>query len=182
MFFTSYNYTFITLLILSIILFGFLLFLLDKNNKKPLDKIFIISIGLLMFWLCCCVIQIFSVKKYNANPLYFDYLTYISICLLPVSFFFMALIFIKTRIHFKPKYLLLFVVPIISLLILWTNNYHNLFYVTYSTIISESVFGPYFYVHTTYTYVLFAISILLLYLIKNSSFFSKQAVSLIIGT
>ena len=134
------NPTFITLFILSIVLLCFLVFLLNKKNKKQLDKIFIVSIGLLIFWLLCYIIQIFAVEKYNANPLYFDYFTYISVCLLPVSFFFMALIFTKTKIHLRPKYMLLFVVPIISLIVLWTNNYHHLFYEVYSTDFSECVY------------------------------------------
>ncbi len=180
------NYTTMnmTLIILCIFLIFLFTFILHKKNKKQLDKSFLVSIGLLIFWLLCAIAQIFATNKSNINPIYFDYFTYISICFLPVSFFFMALIFIKTKIKFKLKYLLLFIVPILSLLLLWTNEYHHLFYVVYSVNLEYTVYGPYIYIHLVYTYILFAISLLILikYSIKNAGFFSKQAVLIIIGT
>ena len=178
--FTSIN---ITLIVLYIVLLSLFVFLIRKKHKNQLDKSFIILIGILLFWILCLIIQIISVKKFNANPLFFDYFTYIAICFLPVSFFFMVLIFIKTKINFKAKYLLLFIIPIISLIVLWTNNYHHLFYRVYSINISDTIFGPYIYIHSYYTYALLVISLgmLLKYSIKNSGFFSKQAILVLTG-
>ena len=157
--------------------------LIRKKRKKQLDKMFIITFGLLIFWLFCLILQIYSINHLDINPIYFDYFAYISICFLPIAFFFIAIIFGQTKISFKKRYIILFIIPIISLLVLWTNNYHHLFYVTYSNNISETVYGNYIYVHTLYTYALFAISlaILIKYSTKNSGFFSKQAILIIIG-
>ena len=82
----------------------------------------------------------------------FDYFVYIPICFVPIAVLFMGIIFANTKIKFKKRYLLLFIVPIISLLVLWTNDYHSLFYETYSTNIAETVYGPYMTIHNIYSY------------------------------
>ena len=78
-------------------------------------------------------------NPYGIEPIYFDYFTYIGICFVTIAIFFVGLVFAKTKVKFKPKYLLLFIIPIMSLLVLWTNDYHHLFYENYSTNIAESV-------------------------------------------
>ena len=97
--------------------------------------------------------------------------------------FFMALIFSRTKIKFNKWYCLLFIIPITSLLVLWTNNFHHLFYKVYSTNFIDTVYGNYFYVHTYYTYILYGVSLFIFikYSIRNSGFFSKPAILIVIG-
>lgn len=181
---TASNTTTLGILVLLSVLFIMLLnYILSRKNKKQLDKIILIAIGLALFWMLCSILQIFGSTMFNINPLYFDYFTYISICFLPVTFFFTALIFSRTKINFTKKYYLLFVIPTLSLIMLWTNNIHHLFYQIYSTDTSATVFGAYFYIHYIYTCILSAISLFILmkYSIKNSGFFSKQAILIFIG-
>ena len=142
--------------------------LLTQNNKKPLTKIFIILFGLMLFWLTCMILQIIFLNKYDINLKYFFNLYYISICFLPIAFYFMAIIFENGRLDFKRYYLLLFIIPITSLLLLWTNDLHHLFYKEYSMSLSTA-YGPWFYVHTYYTFLIFGISLFILmrYSIKN---------------
>ena len=103
---------------------------------------------------------------------------------MPVSLFFVAIIFKNTKIRFKKRYLLLFVIPLLTLAILYTNKYHHLFYKMYSSNLNEMIYGPYFYVHTIYTYGLLLISmgIMINSSFKNSGAFSKQTVLIVIGT
>jgi len=97
--------------------------------------------------------------------------------------FFTSLVFANTKAKLKKVYLLL-IIPIISLIVLWTNDYHHLFYKVYSINLNETISGSYMTVHLIYTYGLFIISItnLLKYTIKNAGFFSKQSIFIIIGT
>ena len=170
------------LVFVSAILVIFLKTLIKPKEKKDLSKIFILIFGLMLFWLICMILQIMFLDKYNINLKYFFDLYYISICFLPVAIYFMAVIFENGKIEFKKSYLLLIVIPITSLILLWTNDLHYLFYKEYSMSLSTA-YGPWFYVHTYYTYLLFAIGLikLLRYSIKNSGFFSKQAIMIIIG-
>ena len=178
------NIEFILLVIstLSIILLIF-----NITRKRPLSQlqyafksllvnILIISVGVISQLVCTTV--------GNVGPIIFENFIYIGTCLLPVSLFFVAIIFKNTKIRFKKRYLLLFVIPLLTLAILYTNKYHHLFYKMYSSNLNEMIYGPYFYVHTIYTYGLLLISmgIMINSSFKNSGAFSKQTVLIVIGT
>ena len=157
---------------------------LNYKKKKQINTAFIFFIVCLLI---CCVGQLASLlfaDSLHIPLIYFDYFVYIGTCFLPVAFWFFSLVFSKTKIQFKNSYLLLFIIPILSIIILWTNDFHHLFYVTYSQETSGTVFGPYFYVHSIYTFALFFVTLMSLirYSIRNSGFFSKQSVLIIIGS
>lgn len=175
----------------SIILFAILILLCvlfyyikKKQNNNQLSKIFIIDIALIILQCLCTFIQTLLIPL-NNNELIFkvEYITYISNVFMPVALFFTSLIFANTKIKFKKWYILLFIIPIVSLIVLWTNDLHHLFYKTYSTNLNETVFGSYTIVYQIYTYLLFFIDCyyLLKYSIKNASFFSKQSILLVVG-
>lgn len=158
-------------------------YLIRSKHRTQLHNIFIVNNVLLTFWCIMLLIQIFSVSKYNTNPIFFDYFVYISACFIPVSIYFTGIIFENTRIHFRKRYILLFIIPIISLLILWTNDFHHLFYEVYSTDISNAIYGPYISVHHIYSYLVLFLGVfhLLRFSIKNSGFFSKQSLLIVLG-
>ena len=176
-----------TTILLGISIFAniFLLLLMSKSvNKNQLKKVF--SCNLICLLICTVgqMAQLLFSDKFGIPPIYFDYFVYIGTCLLPVSVFFTGLVFANTKIKFKKKYLLLFIVPIISLLVLWTNDYHQLFYKNYSVDFQINEYGPYFTtIHSIYSYVLIGIGIIhmLKFSIKNAGFFSKQSILIVLG-
>ena len=154
-----------------------------QKDRKQLHNVFclnlfcslIISVGVL----CQAVCNYF----FSIPSIWFENIIYIGTCFLPITVFFTSLIFTNTKISFKKSYLLLFVIPILSLLVLWTNDYHHLFYIQYSSSFTDTIYGPYFYVHSVYTYLLLIIGIgrLLIFSIRNAGFFSKQSLLISIG-
>ena len=171
------NINLIMLIISTIITFILFFYLRKLVNQNTLKSIFLVNLTLVLIWNIALLCQLLFAKKLNINPIYFDYVAYIGICFLPVSIFFTSLVFSKTKVKFKKEFLLLFIVPIISLLVLWTNDFHHLFYQSYSTTLNDSVYGPYMTIHSVYTYSLFGLALIFLlkYAIHNSGFFSKQA-------
>lgn len=169
------------LLVLSVFLIIILfIYIINRRNRKQLHYIFSINL------FCVLVISIGVLCQAiftNINPILFENFIYIGTCFLPVSIYFTGLIFVNTKIKFKKYYLLFFIVPIISLLVLWTNQYHNLFYVVYSASFQDTIYGPYFYIHTLYSYSLLIVGMLKLFFfsIKNSGLFSKQSILICIG-
>ena len=155
-------------------------------KKKPVTQI---QKFLALMLICVIIIYIglitqrLFVVSFNANPIYFEDFIYIGTCLIPVMFFLIASSFVNTKIKFTKKYALLFVIPILSLIMLFTNNYHHLFYENYSFNFDEMVYGPYMYVHLLYTYGLFFISALMMFnhAAKTSGFFSMQSIFIVIG-
>jgi len=154
-----------------------------QKDRKQLHNVFclnlfcslIISVGVL----CQAVCNYF----FSIPSIWFENIIYIGTCFLPLTVFFTSLIFTNTKMTFKKSYLLLLVIPILSLLVLWTNDYHHLFYIQYSSSFTDTIYGPYFYVHSIYTYLLLIVGIgrLLIFSIRNAGFFSKQSLLISIG-
>ena len=175
----------VLLLFVSCILICFLLsYLLKVKNKKQLHKIFIVLLFLLVFWFIGIISQILFANKFNIPPVYFEYFVYISACFLPSCLYFMSVALVETKIKFKKRYLLLFIIPIIVLITLWINDFHHLFFKVYSTNMDEIVPGPMHIINAIYTYALlfWSITSLLKYTIKNSGFFSKQLILIVVGS
>lgn len=172
----------VALVISSFLTMILIIYLSTRKNKNQLQEIFIVDSSLVLVWCILLVAQKYFCAT-NINPIVFDYFIYICICFLPVSFLFTGLIFSNTRITLKKRYLLLFIVPITSLIMLWTNNWHHLFYENYSINMNETIFGKYFYIHNIYTLALYFIGLIYLvkYSIKNSGIFSKQAMLIIVA-
>lgn len=176
--------TFSGLTISAILIFALMVYLLRTKKKTQLHIVFMLNCFLTFLWSIFLIAQILLVPKFNLEPIVFDYVVYIGICFLPVSLLFTGVIFANTKVKFTWKHCLLFIVPIVSLLVLWTNDKHHLFYEHYSTNFTETVYGPYFNIHSIYSYVCIIIGLwfLISYAIKNSGFFSKQCILIMIGT
>ena len=175
----------ISLLLVPLVIVTIMFFILLKSTKKnQIKNVFITILFLMILWFIELILQLICSSKFNINPQFFENFVYISACFVPVLILFLAMSFVKTKIKLIPNYLILFVVPIISLLVLWTNNYHHLFYIKYSTNFRETIFGPYFTIHSLYSYLCIGIGmvVLLVYSIKNSGIFSKQSILFVIGT
>ena len=176
-------YSVILLIVLFLISMLFI-YIIRKIAKSQLRSFFLANI-VLLFILCFSVFlgSILS-KRLNIAPIYFDYFSYIGSCFLPISLFYTANVFLKTKVKFEKWHVLLFIVPILSLLVLWTNDFHYLFYQNYSIYINETTFGSFFYVYEIYTYALLVVDIILLlrFPIKNAGFFSSQSILILIGS
>ena len=167
-------------ILISVILF---IFIAKSKSKNQIKRVFEINIGLVILLTASVLAQLLFAEKLNIDPVKFEYFSYIGGCFLPVSVFFTGLIFANTKIEFKKRYLLLFAIPIISLVSLWTNDYHHLFYAHYSVNFQKNVYGPIANIHNIYSYTLLFIGIiyLLKFSIKNSGFFSKQSILIVLG-
>ena len=170
----------ILLIVSFLICFSLFFYLIRLKSEKQICKPFI-CISLIQ--VIHCLSLILQILNPQINPILFENFAYISV-FLPVAILFAGIIYAKTEIKFRKSYLLLFVVPCLSLVLLWTNSSHHLFYEQYSTEMNETIPGPYFVVHSIYSYCLLFIGLLYLlrYSIKNSGFFSKQSIFIVLGT
>ena len=174
------------MLTISLIILLFLMGLLySKKGKKAsqLSRIFGACLLCMFIWIVSLMLQILF-QNTAVDPVLFEGFASFGACYIPVALLLLGISFSNTKIHFNWKYLLLLIVPTITTILMFTNNYHHLFYETYSTNLKECVTGPYAIVHSIYSYSLIAIGLiyLLRYSIKNSSFFSKQSVLILLGS
>ena len=178
------NITELILLIISVVACAISFSFVRKKVPRSQVKTSWIWVYICMIIMCLGMIgQITLSKALNIEPIYFEYITYLGNVFLSVALFFAAITFTNTKISFKIKYMLLFIIPIISLVVLWTNDLHHLFYVEYSIYPSQTVYGGFLYVYNAYSLTLLMVSLvyLLKYSIKNSGIFSKQAIMIIVA-
>lgn len=161
-----------------------LIYVLRTKGRSQLKTIFCVDLICVLVICLGVIFQDILSKYFSWNPWNFENFIYIGTCFLPVAIFFTGLIFAKTKITFKKKYLLFFIVPALSLIVLWTNDYHHLFYKIYSYLyLSDCKVGPYMIIHNIYSYTLLFLGVIQMVNVasKNSGFFSKQTLLIIVG-
>lgn len=161
-----------------------LIYVLRTKGRSQLKTIFCVDLICVLVICLGLIFQDILSKNFNWNPWNFEKFIYIGTCFLPVAIFFTGLIFAKTKITFKKKYLLFFIVPALSLIVLWTNDYHHLFYKIYSYLyLSDCKVGPYMIIHNIYSYTLLFLGVIQMVNVasKNSGFFSKQTLLIVVG-
>lgn len=173
----------LSLIISATLITGLLVYVLKIKNKTSLQNIFCLDL-LCVFIICVGVIlQTILSKLCNIPAINFENYIYIGTCFLPVCILFTGKIFSNPNYKLKRIDLFTLIIPITSLIILWTNNFHHLFYKVYSTNISKCVYGNWLIIHNIYSYTLLLIGII--YIIKasgkTSGFFSKQSLLIIAG-
>ncbi len=178
------NFQFVLLIFSNLASLFLLSYILKIKPHTQVQKFLILMLGCVIIIYFGLILQGLFHISFNIEPIYFENFIYIGTCMLPVMFYLMVASFVNTKIKFEKRYVLLFIIPIISLLMLFTNNLHHLFYKNYSFNFNEMEYGPYSLVHLGYTYGLFFISAVKMFnhSAKISGFFSKQSILIIIGS
>jgi len=171
------------LLVISTLVLLYFGLLIAKNSKKKQIHYAVLGITIsILIWNMAVLLYL----TFNNTPwllVVCEQMYFLGAIFVPVATLFTGLIFTKTRIKFTWKHALLFVVPIISVVMLFTNQYHNLFYTTFSLIPSKHIYGIYFTIHSIYSYLCIGIGLayLALFSINNYGFFFKQSLLIISG-
>lgn len=172
------------MLIVSILLMVFISrIILRMKRKQQIHYAFLLSNTCMLLW---STIRLIQKILYDTSGIFYptlEHLTYIAVCMLPVFLLMIGVVFAKTRIRWSWTYLVVLIVPTISIIIALTNSLHHLFIVKYSFISTEFVYGPYYPIHEFYSYgcILVGLWFLLSFSIKNSGFFSKQSLLIVVG-
>lgn len=152
------------------------------KKKGQMQYIFIPFISLLIIWNIGAGLERWFYFR-ELNYTVFQWTRYTGIFFIPVIVFLLGLIFTKTRINLTKKYCLLFIIPVLSFILLVTNDYHHLFCVKYSLFIKDVTYGKYFAIHASYSYllILIGISMFIYSSIRNSGFLSRQLIFIVSG-
>jgi diguanylate cyclase (GGDEF)-like protein len=159
-----------------------------RNRTKPGALPFVVLIALSTAWAIEAALELMSVSL-SAKLLWAD-IQYLSIVFVPVALLAMALDYTGNSAWLSRRNLsLLCVVPLISLGLQWTNAHHHLMRASawLDTAGAHPVvgrtFGPAFWVHATYSYVLIVVAVALLIhaAIVRPSAYRKQPAILVAG-
>jgi len=178
----SINYEFFILGITLLSQLILLLFLIRIKIKGQIHYAFISIILLLCIWNIGANLERSAYIKGYVNMVFVN-ISFFAVFFTPISVLSLCVIYAKTSIKFKYRYLLLFIVPMLSTIIILTNNYHHLFFEKYSFLRDDVTFGKYFVFHSIYSYSLMLIGIIymLYFTIKNTGVFSKQSIFMTLG-
>lgn len=172
--------------IADILILVLLVTLLAFKNKKQLHYFFLAYLAALFIWTTSVLCEHFSVLAGNFEmALIFENLAYVGISLNTVLVLFIGMSFVRTDLTLRFRHYLLFFVPALTQLVIWTNPLHHLFYVNYDFFHKSGiVVGPYFYVHTVYSYacLLIGIGYMVIFALKSSRAYLYQALLVNIGT
>ncbi len=154
------------------------------KNKKPLHKYFNLAILDIFLWCLVSLIQQYIGKSDDITiSILISNLIDSFIGFLSFLLFFIGYAYSKSGYEINKKLNLLFLIPVISAILIWTNEFHHLVYIVYSNVNSERVRGFVAYAITIvdYAFVIVGLYYLLRFSIKNSGFFSKQSFLIVIG-
>ena len=168
--------------LLIIFLFFYLLF---AKQKKILHYLFIMTMVELVIWSVAVMLEVIFYNAGNNLYIFFECLVYSGGTLVPVSLLLIGYHYAKSDRAFSWKELLLFIIPVITIIMVFTNESHHLFYVSYSLAPGLPVeIGPYFYVHSFYSYACIITGLVFLchFAIKNLGRLSPQAFLVTIGS
>jgi two-component system sensor histidine kinase HupT/HoxJ len=167
-----------------IFLVGILIYVLKLKNKTQLHYAFISFISATLIWTAGYLGLFYWYYCFNYDNTLFIKVVFTGVILTPLSVFFLGYIFAYSRIKITFKFKLLFVIPLISLIIMYTNEYHGLFYTYFSAQnVTYRSYGYWTTIHIIYSYILVFVGLwyLIYFTIKNSGFFSNQSKLILTG-
>lgn len=148
------------LIVIILLISSFLIGLLRNRQILMIHKIYFSAAICLIVWLLALIGLEFTDPE-NGTLLYvWDGVTNLGVTTIPVFSLLLAIAYTKGYDSSLPKrYYLLFVIPIITNIMIWTNPLHHLYYKVFSLDNSTVEFGPYFNVHAAYCFLCTALSI-----------------------
>ncbi len=155
------------------------------RNKQLIHRAFFVLMLTVLVWAVGALFMLADSLQNRPIQVWTVDLAYIGLILTPVAIFYVGIIYARTTLKLSPIHLLSLVVPTLSLILLLTNSRHHLFYryYQYDQLTEAAALGPYFMIHTAYSYLcIFAGMLFLAYFsAKNAGFFSRQSIFIMSG-
>jgi len=160
-----------------------MLIFIAKTKRKQQIHYFSLILNLLIFiWNISLITEMYSQLLTHYSGMIFTNICFSAVAYVSVFVLFLGLSF-SSHVEFKKRNYLFLIFPTISNIMLWTNPLHHLFFVHYSEVSSEIIRGPFSYAQAIYAYLMLLTGIwfLVYFSIKNSGFFSKQSLLIVLG-
>ncbi|MBQ6905968.1 MAG: PAS domain S-box protein [Clostridia bacterium] len=171
---------------ISLIIVAYFIVWSRKTQKKRalLNKLFLFLSLAYSSWVIPLIIMRFVGTDNNDLMFFLDCLMQPGGALMSPLYLCIAISFVEGYEKMKTWMKLLFIFPLITVLISWTNPLHHLYYVEFSVVKSEIIFGPYILVSGAFNYIFLISGIVYMirFGLKNkTSLYWKQCVMFIIS-
>ena len=162
---------------------GMIIVVARSSQSSQIGTAFLVLLTFMAIWSIGTILELDVRLMTGISYLPLIYVSYIGICLAPVAILQLGKITLQPDWHPKLIHALFLVVPIISIVLVFTNSYHHLFFINFSLESAKAVYGPYYYFHSLYSYSLIAVGIIwmLMSSVRNTGLFSKQSLLVAVG-
>ncbi len=176
------NLSGILLIISALIVLGLFFLILYMKRKRELHIFSLILTFLIFVWNFSLLLDLYSRPLFHYNGMLFINICFSAVGFVSVFVYFLGFAFASGHEIRKVNYLLL-LLPVANAVAIWTNDLHHLYFVRFSRISSEIIRGPFCSTEAAYAYALlfFGLLFLVSFSIKNSGFFSKQSLLIVLG-
>ena len=162
---------------------GMIVIVLRKCRPSQVRTAFLFTIGIMAIWNIGTLLELdFRIATGVTYMLFID-ICYIGICLVPVAILYLGKVILHPEWKPRPVHALFLVIPFMSIVMVFTNSLHLLFFKHFSLSSSEAVYGSYFYFHSLYSYGCIVVGIVLMIIAstRNYGIFSMQSLFVILG-
>ncbi|NMC76846.1 MAG: PAS domain S-box protein [Candidatus Methanofastidiosa archaeon] len=165
-----------------------LIVILLRRKKSRVNTYLMLLLLSIFIWSFTDLMNLFNVTL--SEKIFWTNSTYFGSAILPVFWLLFALEYVGKREIITPfRTILLLIIPVVSIVLLWTNDYHHLMresinLVTISGVVSTSkIYGNWFWLELAYNYTLMFVGIFIIYnsLCITSNLYRKQAIIFLIG-
>ena len=162
---------------------GMITVIMRKCQKSQVRTAFLFVLLVMTLWSLGTLFELDFRLITGATFLIFINICYIAICLVPIALLYLGMVILNPNWQIKPVYALFLIIPLLSIIMVFTDPLHHLFFVHFSLYSSEAVYGAYYYFHSIYSYSCIAAGVVLMLIaaIHNSGFFSRQSLLVISG-
>ncbi len=148
--------------VFSIVLIFLLAYLQVKVNKSELRQWCILVLGCSIITNVSIMFQIVNISN-PSSSIWYEAFSMIGLTVMPICWFFASSYFTDKKFKFTKKHWFLFVIPIISVVGTFTNNFHHLMFRNFSTNFVDREYGILYYImfiNMCFTYLLTIVSVL----------------------
>jgi two-component system sensor histidine kinase HupT/HoxJ len=174
---------FVLLHISTLLTFILLIFTARIKNKKEIHYLAVGLVLVIFLWCAVSLVEQYLIRNFDYHGMLITNISFTITSFLPVTLFCFGLVYAHSGSAPKMKYYYLFIIPVVSIIFLWTNDLHHLYFVNYSNINSSFVKGYFFIAQTIVGFFLdfFGLFYLIMFSTKNSGFFSRPTLLIVIG-
>ena len=163
--------------VFSIIIIFLITYLQIKISKSQIRQWCILILACSLITNISIMFQIANITNYLSR-IWYEAFALIGITIMPICWFFAFFNYVDKDFKFSKKNIVLFIIPIISVIATFTNDFHHLVFKSFSTFFIERKCGIVFYIMFCNMFItyFFTIIMLLRYLSKNINKYKYQLI------
>jgi len=162
---------------------GMIVVVARKYQHSQMRTAFLITLCFMSVWCAGTLLEMDYRIITGATNMLFINICYIGICFVPVAILYLGKVIFHPDWQPRLKHAALLIIPLTSVIIVFTDPLHHLFFKHFSLYSADAVYGAYYYFHSIYSYgcILAGIVFMFVASFRNSGLFSLQSLLVVSG-